>query len=208
MSLGKILDSFSMDSMRGRYFVGVLLLSVLFIASVLATHSSVSDVVKNAADNSVNRNQLISSHRMVREKLRHAEQRLQSFLMTPDQKVVAEVLDALDQSSQHLLNIENSHWSNTARSQERISLLSQDLRQLRQNVQQLMRIRTNAEALFPAFATINQVMLPMSRQFMSQMQLIIDEMSLHMEDRHIQAAYLQFSQMREDWSDMVGAFRM
>ena len=208
MSLSKILSSISMDSMRGRYFVGVLLMSVLFIASVLVTHSSVSDVVKNATDNSVNRNQLISSHRMVREKLRHAEQCLQSFLVTPEQTDIAEVLTSLDQASYHLSEIENNQWSDAAVSLDKVSLLSQDLDQLRQDVQQLMHIRTNAESLFPAFITINQVMLPKSREFLTQMELIMDEMSMHMDDKHIQKAYYQFSQIREDWSDMVGAFRM
>ncbi len=208
MSLTTILSSFSMDSMRGRYFVGVLLMSVLFIASVLATHYSVSDVVKKSADNSVNRNYLISSHRLVREKLRHAEQRLQSFLVTPDQMAIAEVLADLDQARHHLSEIENSQWSDAASAQMKIDLLSKDLLQLRQDVQQLMHIRTNAEALFPAFATINQVMLPKSRQFLTQIALIIDEMSMHLDDKYIQQAYHQFSQLRENWSDMVGAFRM
>lgn len=208
MSLSSIISSLSMDSMRGRYFIGVLLLSVLFIASVLATHSSVSGVVKTAADNSVNRNQLISAHRMVREKLRHAEQRLQSFLVMPDHTAIAEVLTALDQASQQLSDIENSHWADATTSLELISQLSQDFVQLRQDVLQLMQIRTNAEALFPAFVTINQVMLPKSRQFLTQMSLIMDELSMYMDNKHIQTAYHQFSQMREDWSEMVGAFRM
>ncbi|MFW2373992.1 MAG: putative bifunctional diguanylate cyclase/phosphodiesterase [Gammaproteobacteria bacterium] len=208
MSLSSIISSMSMDSMRGRYFIGVLLLSVLFIASVLATHSSVSDVVKTAADNSVNRNQLISSHRMVRQELRHAQQRLQSFLVMPDHTVIAEVLYALDQAGHHLSDIENSPWADATTSLERISQLSQDFRQLHQEVLQLMQIRTNAEALFPAFATINQVMLPKSRQFLTQMGLIMDELSMYTDNTLIQAAYFQFSQVREGWSDMVGAFRM
>lgn len=174
MSLSTISSIISMDSMRGRYFVGVLLMSVLFIASVLATHVSVSDVVKQAADNSAQRNQLINAHRLVREKLRYGEQRLQIFLLTPDPTILVEVLNALDQASHYLADIENNQWSHAAASLEKINLLSKDLRQLRQDAQRLMQIRTDAVAYVPDLATSDPVMSPRGGQFLTQAKLIMD----------------------------------
>ncbi len=208
MSLLSIKKMIKLDSIRSRYIVGAFFLSILFITSVWFTHISISDVVSRTALNSHERNRLIETHHLIREKIRKTEQILQSYLVSPEKHEYDLVMLQIDESIGYVQQLTETDWVSHNKLLTKSTLLMDELKQFRQAAAQLMDVRTNAEQLFPAYTTINQVMLPQSRQFMSHMEFIIDELSSRLTDHRIHAPYRQFNLIREEWSDMVGAFRM
>lgn len=194
--------------MRSRYMLGSLFLSVLFIASVWLTHVFISGAVSETASSASHRNDFVESHRIIREHLWRAEYAMQTYLVTPEKAEYERVISNLDEAIACVLDVPHNQWTRSAQIDVVISKLWSDLVALKQNVNSLMRLRKNPEELFPAYVTINDVMLPQNLQFISQLNLVLDELSQRLSERRIQSAYHQIVQIKDEWGDMVSAFRI
>ncbi|MBI3187225.1 MAG: EAL domain-containing protein [Gammaproteobacteria bacterium] len=197
-----------LDSMRARYAVGAAMLTIMFISSVWLTHVFITDAVSNTASNSYQRDQLLDVHREVRRNLLQVEYSLQSFLVSSDEAEAQRALSELDAAMHRVQEIDNGRWLTRNNLDEKLALLTADLRQFREYVLQLIDVRQSAEKLFPAFVPINKVMLPQSVQFNTQLDLVIDDLSTHLDQPHILKGYHQFLDIKDTWNDLVGAFRM
>ncbi|MDQ1362190.1 MAG: diguanylate cyclase, partial [Pseudomonadota bacterium] len=113
-----------------------------------------------------------------------------------------------DVAMQRVNEIGNSRWMTRNNLDEKLKQLADDLQQYRQYVVQLIEIRQDVEKLFPAFVPINQVMLPQSMQFNTQIDLAIDDLSTRLNEPQTLKAYHQFLDIKDTWNDMIGSFRM
>lgn len=198
---------FQMDSIRSRYAVGVILMSLLFVSSIWLSHKFTAGVISNSASNSVERSEFAGAHRDVRHHILQVEYALQSYLVSADVNDSQHVLDELDKALARISQIEETAWIKHEDLDDRLDDLTEELQQLRQHVVQLIRIRNDISKLFPAFVPINQVMLPLNNQFNTQMNLVIDDMSERLAEPHIRNAYHKFIKIKDTWNDMVGVFR-
>ena len=199
---------FRLDSMRSRYMLGAMLLSILFIASVWLTHVFISSAVGDTAKSSAHRNEFVESHRLIREHLWKAEYAMQTYLVTPEQGEYQRVVENLEQAATRVANAPQNQWTETTGIDPVIDQLYSDLNILQLNVNELMNVRKNPEQLFPAYVTINDVMLPQNLQFISQIQLVLDDLAQRLSETRIQSAYHRFNQIKDEWLDMVSAFRI
>ena len=196
-----------LDSMRARYAVGAALLTLLFISSVWLTHIFITDAITDTASNSYHRDQLLNIHRDVRSNLLQVEYSLQSFQVSSDEAEAQRALNELDAAMQKAHEIINSPWTARNNLDEKLAELATDLQQFRSYVVQLTEIRQNVELLFPAFVPINQIMLPQSVQFNTQLDLVFDDLSPHISDPQTLRAYHQFLDIKDTWHDLVSEFR-
>jgi len=199
---------FSLDSMRSRYMMGAMVLSLLFIASVWLTHVFISRAVRDTAQSSAYRNEFVESHRLIREHLWRAEYAMQTYLFTPEQGEYKRVVENLEQAAACVADVPHNRWTHNAGMDMIIEQLARDLEKLKTGVNQLMNLRKDPQLLFPAYATINDVMLPQNLQFISQIQLVLDDLSGRLGEAEIQSAYHQFNLIKDEWLDMVSAFRI
>lgn len=194
--------------MRARYVLGAVFLTALFVASVYLTHVFTSGVVSDTAENTSNRNKIVESHRIISEKLRNYEFALQTYLVTPERKEYNQVLLSLDEAIKCVNDAEQSSWVVENNYQGKLLALEDSLLDLKNTVIHLMDIRTDAESLFPAYETINTVMLPHNQAFISQIQLALDDLSTNLSEIEVQEIYHQLNQVKDSWNSMIGAFRM
>ena len=196
-----------LDSIRARYAAGASLLTLLFVSSVWLTHVFITDAVTDTASNAYHRGQLLDIHRDVRRNLLQVEYSLQSFLVSSEEAEAQRALNELDAALRRVHEIGSSRWITRNNLDEKLSLLSADLMQFRLYVVQLIEIRQNVEQLFPAFVPINQVMLPQSVQFNTQLDLVFDDLSPRLNEPQNLKAYHQFLDIKDTWNDMIGEFR-
>lgn len=197
-----------LDSIRGRYLIGAALLLALFLASVWGSHVFISDAVQETADRAAYRQQLRESQHLLRDYLWRAEYAIQTYLVTPEEKEFIQVISNLDDAINCVDNISKNKWIHDNGLQGLLQQLTEDLFDLKNRTHELMSIRSNAENLFPAYAAINELMLPQNTQFMSMLDLSLEEISSWLSETEIQESYRILNIVRNDWADMVGAFRM
>lgn len=196
-----------LDSMRARYALGAAVLTLIFISSVWLTHVFITDAISDTAINSYHRDQVLDAHRDVRRNLLQVEYSLQSYLVSSDEAEAQRALKELDAAMLRLQQIKSSDWAGLEQIEEKMSLLGDDLRLYRQYVEQLIVMRRDVEKLFPAFSTINKVMLPQSLHFNSQIDLVIDDLSTRLNQQQPLKAYHQFVDIKDTWNEMIRAFR-
>jgi diguanylate cyclase (GGDEF)-like protein len=197
-----------LDSMRARYALGAVLLTFMFISSVWVTHGFITHAVTDTASNSYHRDLILDTHRDVRRNLLQVEYSLQSFLVSSEDAEAQRALAELDTAIRTVQKIDSSRWMARNNLDEKLKLLGADLQLFRQYILQLIEVRQSAEKLFPAFVPINKLMLPQTVQFNSQLDLVIDDLSVHLSQPLILKGYHQFLDIKDTWNDMVGAFRM
>jgi len=199
---------FKLDSIRSRYIFGVVLLSVLFLLSVWASHASISSAVSDTAQHSVYRNNTLEAHRLIRESLRQANYQLQAYLVTPDKQEYEQVQLKVDNAI-HVINVLLNDVSvKTNDQQNQLKLLSLKLIKFKKLTKDVMAVRTKAEELFPAYGVINNEMLPHNIQFATDIRLALEDMSLRFSEQKIQEVFHQCNQLKDTWNAMIGAFRI
>ena len=196
------------DSMRARYVSGVVVLSILFAASVWLTHVFISDAISLTAINSHERNKVLDTHRAVRQAVLSAGYALQTYMVTPEDKEYQHVQNQLDQSIQKVNAIAEYDWIKINQLADGIRLLQKDLIEYKETAVRLMDIRNNAEGLFPAYVNINTVMLPENMRFVTSVRLAIDDLSTRLNETKAQYLYKELNLIKDNWLEMVGVFRM
>lgn len=199
---------FKLDSIRGRYLIGAALLLVLFLVSVWGTHLFISSAVQETADRASNRQQLRELQYLLRDHLWRAEYAIQTYLVTPEEKEFRQVISNLDDAISCVDKISNDKWIYENGLYELLQQLTENLFDLKNRTHQLMSIRSKAEELFPAYSAINELMLPQNTQFISMLDLAVDELSSWLSESKIQESYRLLNNVRNDWTDMIGAFRL
>jgi len=199
---------FRLHSLRARYVFGAALLSVLFILSVWSTQVFLSDAISDTTENTLNRNQIIDLHRNIRNNLRQAEYTLQSYLVSPEKIEYKSALQFIDAAIQQVNKIKNTSWVSGSTKDEQLNILAEALKQYKDHAIELMAIRTNAEKLFPAYNTINNIMLPQNQQMITQIALAEDELSPRLAEDYILDTYHSLNSLKDEWMSMIGLFRM
>lgn len=194
--------------MRARYALGAVLLTLIFVSSVWLTHVFTTGAISDTASNSFHRDQLLDAHRDVRRHLLEVEYSLQSYLVSSEEAESQKALAELDAAMRRVQEIGGSPWITRNNLDEKLVLLTNDLQQYRQYVEQLIEIRQDVEKLFPAFVPINRIMLPQNTQFITQIDLAIDDLSTRLSEPRTLKAYHQFLDIKDTWNNMIGAFRM
>jgi diguanylate cyclase len=197
-----------LDSMRARYVAGAVLLSIMFVASVRVTHVFISGAVSQTAKTALQRNQVLDSHRTLREKLRKAEYALQTYLVSPEKSEYKYTLLQLDEAIQCVLEVKDNVWVKENNQHEKMLSLLDELLLLKKIAKELMDVRGNAEELFPAYEIINSAMLPRNIEFNTQIKLALEDLSTRLAEAEVLKSYHQFSHIKDSWNAMIGAFRM
>ncbi len=203
-----IQKTYVFDSMRARYLLGAFLLTILFAVSIWFTQSFVSHTISRTAESAVQRNQFVESHRIIREHLWKAEYAIQTYLVTPEIGEYEETIRNLHQAHEYVTTVHLNEWTASIGIDSIVENLLSDLHDLKTNVDKLMQLRKNVEQLFPAYKTINETMLPQNLQYISQVNLVLDELFPRLSEPSVQPLYHGFYKLKDEWSDMVSVFRI
>jgi len=195
------------DSMRARYVSGVVVLSILFAASVWLTHVFISDAISITAVNSHERNKVLDTHRTVRQSLLSAGYALHAYMVKPKEREYQQVEQQLDTSLEKINMIAEYDWMKENDLDRYVSLLQRDLLKYKKIAIRLMDIRNNAEGLFPAYVNINTVMLPQNIRFVTSVRLALDDLSARLNETEVQNLYADLNVIKDHWQEMVGVFR-
>ena len=204
----KSFRSFNLDSIRARYVLGAFLLSFIFVVSVWLTHVFISGAISQTAQSTQHRNDLIESHRRIREHLWKAEFAMQTYLVTPEPREYDTVIENMNAAIRCVAEITDNDWTQSSGIMQLVFVLSDDLKQLKTNAIMLLDIRDQAEKLFPAYVTINEVMLPVNLHVISQLELATEDLSSRLAENNVRKTDRLFGEFKDEWLNMVGAFRM
>ena len=203
-----LLKLLNLDSMRSRYVFGAVLLSAIFVVSFWLTQGFISGAVSQTAKSTLHRNKLADSHRVIREHLWKAEFALQTYLVTPESKEYDLVIGNLSKALAYIGEIPQNQWNQKHGIDLLLVSLSQDLNFLKTSIVSLLDVRNDAEKLFPAYVTINEVMLPVNLHVNSQLNLVIEDLSARLAEEDVRTTYRQFNEFKDEWLKMIGGFRM
>ena len=203
-----IRQCFRLHSLRARYVFGAVLLSLVFIASVWWTQVYLSDAISDTTENTLYRNQIIDFHRNIRSNLRQAEYALQSYLVSPDKIEYEATIEHIDSAIQQVDNIEKNPWLARKIKSDQLKNLLDTLHEHKKDVTELMVIRIDSEKLFPAYNTINEIMLPQNKQMLTQIGLALEDLTSRLSEHDVQLAYQMLNELKDEWLSMIGTFRM
>jgi len=199
----------SFDSIRGRYlFVAGLLITFILAAGWLA-QSIVSDGEKRSALNNSERAEISGLLNDLSNDIWQTDAILQGYLLSPNKADRQATIRSIDHLAADVRRLGESTWGrhSTAR-KDRITQLAAQVNSLRQESDNLMMIRADAEKMFPAIRHMIDKMLPRHELFLALAAQALDEADEFKSLPHQIDIYKYFSQIRHAWVLKVGAFRM
>jgi diguanylate cyclase (GGDEF)-like protein len=195
-------------SLRVRYAVlatltGVLILAVTFFADHLITDSR-----KTAAEHIEQRQHLLQRTRYIRNAVWQTREAISHFLLDPRRAANREQLfrginDGLH-NTQRLLDYP---WPTDAPMRKDLEQLRRDWQALRDDVNKLVELRTDANKQFPGFAVARQELLPRHREIYSQFAQALLENG-RQSATHDAEIYERLVKARYRWSQIITTLRM
>ncbi len=152
------------------------------------------------------------SHIVLRTKSQHVIQRtrfllweannaLQAYMISPDAPLDKKIRNMVSRASMQASKLKNIVNSGKEK------LLKEKIDKLGVDLETLIKIRRDPVRLYPAMATMNDVMLPASNSFQTAATLALDEIEVDsLADNY--KLYKIIDRLSDNWIRMIGAFRV
>jgi len=200
---------FNFDSVRGRYLLGSgLLISFIVVAGWIGQRI-VTDGEQRTTLGHSERKEIGGLLNDLSNDIWLTETTLQGYLLSPHKSGRQATLASIDHLADDVRRLAGTSWSTTVQvRKERISQLASQIEALRNESDNLMMIRADAEKMFPAMRHMIEKMLPRHELFLSLAAQAMDE-SEEFKDNAAQIEIFKlFGQARHAWVLKISAFRM
>ena len=196
------------SSLRGRYALVTLLLSVSLLAGSFFGQSNLSKNRDIISSNIETRNQLLQRSRYIRTTVWEARESLSLYLLMPEQQQYPDYVHlAIQQAIEHTEQFKQHRWIKEqnkieAIEQLRISLLSFD-----DAVTELIKARSNPDIQYPAMAIGRNKMQRYNDEVVNAVNLALDE-TISESQNVITTNYKKFDSIKSLWTQMISLFRI
>jgi len=200
---------FDFNSLRTRYIMFATALLVLVLAGGFFGHRHVAEASMQSTENLVLRDQMLEEVRKTRTGLFDAYKTLDAFLLDPSrqeyyQRVQMHFLHTITLSN----NLSGHSWLSAHHAGDIARRLSENLKQLNDDVEILMRTRLDRHAQYPSLDLGNRLLRPNRNRFNNAMLLALSE-TREAEEGPLKITMLSnFLEARHYWDQMVSNFRL
>ena len=195
------------DSLRKRYAVLTILLSLIMLTFSSYEQKEISLVKKEIQNNIKSRNELQRLNRETQNIILKTRDHLFKFLINPKSKDHEKLIShSIAKAIRHATELSLHPWINK-NYKNTVSELITTLKELDKTSKKIIEIRLNPQRLFPVFKVANIVMLPLHKKIIENLQLAITEIE---DDFTIETIkeYKQLVKLRFYWVTMASSFRM
>ena len=193
-----------LNSLRGRYRFVALGMAILVILGIWGAESYVGGIGRTTTDNMAQRNEAMLLSRYIRNDVWQAELALQSFMLAPAIDLRHQVHRHLQKAIRNAAQLNRSQWILDSSVRHIAGEASLNLEHLNDLVDRLMGLRGDPNHLFPAMRILHEVMEPSSRAFLASAGLALEELA----DEESHAGYHAFSELRNEWAQLIAALRI
>ena len=197
-----------LNSIRGHNLYVSALFSASLLIAALVAQNHVSTTVTTTSANLADRYAVNALIRELSNDIWLAQNNLQRYLLQPEEPLRVETMTLLDHIRTDIEGIPKKQWDGeTPETLENVRALSATLAKLRNNMDQLMIIRTQPNQLYPAMPIISNELVPAHTEFYNAATLAMDDADLLNDVPAQQQVYRTFAATRHTWSMMILSFR-
>ncbi|MCG8487508.1 MAG: EAL domain-containing protein [Chromatiales bacterium] len=195
-----------LDSYRGRYTYLAVLVGAALIAFAFVGWSLVKSSTQTQISNIVSRTLASAVLADAQTQLNLIENHLQRILIDPIKEEPEDISNGLAQLEQVLTDLTESLKRLPAGNSDVALTLQVDHQQLERKIKELIEVRRDVQAWFPAMKLMLDEMYPYNQRVLGNLQLL--EHELQSDDEVQMDLIMQLSSMRRLWLGMTGEFRL
>ena len=196
-----------LNSLRGRYLTtaGVLVLVVLCGAGTAQLYLFQAETQSRI--NIRARNEAIEYSYQIHNAIRQAEDVQNAFLLNPLRKYRHTLNGYIDFALHYTSELEKISWIRSSGQEQEIKQLHTDISMLQRASDELARIRSEIERLFPATTILRKVMLVSNQDFYTAASMGLDETNTGDQDSSQREIHELFEACQHEWLRMINHFR-
>ena len=190
------------------------LLFAIFMAIVVLTYTWYSGIwvgrTGKASVNQIEKRIKVAelTHRIRRATI-NADNALNLFLLSPTEKSRHQFDNELKQAHDQLIELVQTDWAHNGKIQPMLNGLTTVLKHIDTAAAQIMKVRQDANLMYPAMRLANGDMLIVNRDFISQADSAIDFYSKKKTlKEHQKQIYILLIDMRDKWHRMINSYRL
>jgi len=194
------------STLRSRYIVLAALLSTLVIASVWLAQRYVADAGQAIIASTQARNDAVHLTHKIRSHVWNTEYTLQQYMLSPSAGLRKTVAATIDEAIQLSSDLQALVWIRNNQLQQKAQDLAVDLQGLNEKLDQLMKVRLDADLMYPAMRIARGDLLGIATEYETAVSLALDEI----QEEKSAASDMRFMFMgaRGAWTGMISAFRL
>lgn len=206
--VSSLLARLGLRSLRGRYLYVAGLAAVLVVALTWLGEDRVTTVSRDSAANARNRQEIRALVNVVRDRLWHAHTALQQFLLAPNDSDRDDTVNSLFAARHAIRSLLELELAPSTLPDARAQLQGLDARVVRliDETNEVIRIRVDTEALYPAVPIMLHSMLPAVTDFYSAASLAMLEAD-ELGGEEQAGIYRLFNDARHGWVLAIASFR-
>ena len=196
-----------LDSIRSRIiFASVTFMLLLFVAAYFSS-SLVSRTNTASASNTFERQQTLALLTEITDAIWQTETTLQQYLIEPDDLYKVEIITTLDELIFKLpeLNL-LSFYEDTANNDQIIILLENYIKKLNRKVNEVIKIRKDNKAIYPAASITSKKMAPINTEFLKQVTKSIENVKINVKKSHKDTIKNHYQELMREWIVMTSSF--
>lgn len=196
------------NSLRGRYALVTLLLSVSLLTGSFFVQSNLTSNRNIISSNIATRNQLQQRSRYIRTTIWEARESLALYLLLPNkQKYQAHVHQAITQAIAHTSALLQHEWIRQQGKVRTIEQLQSALVSFNKAVDELIKIRSNPDKQYPAMAIARNSMQVHNEEIINALNISLNEITTSSHNV-LTSRYKEFDRIYKLWTQMTSLFRI
>ena len=196
------------NSLRGRYAIVTLLLSILLLTGSFVGQFNLTKNRDAISGNIATRNQLLQRSRYIRTTVREASESLSLYLLMPNQAQYPEYIHlAVKQAVEHTEQLKQHIWIQQQNKEGSIEQLRLALLAFDDNVSQLLNVRNDPDKQFPSMAVARTKMQTYNSEIINALNIALSEIITESGDV-LTADFKRFDKIKSLWTQMISLFRI
>lgn len=196
------------NSLRGRYALVTLLLSVSLLTGSIVGQSNLTTNRDIIATNIATRNQLLQRSRHIRTTVWEARESLALYLLMPNEQQYPDYVHlAIGQAVSHTEHLQQHPWIKEKNKEDAIEQLRTSLLTFDEAVSELIKIRADADRQYPSMAVARTDMQNYNDGIVNALNIALAEIASEA-NNIITPTYKRFAQTQSLWSQMISLFRI
>ena len=196
------------NSLRGRYALVTLFLSVSLLAGSFFGQSNLTKNRDIISSNIATRNQLLQSSRHIRTTVWEARESLSLYLLMPEQQHYPDHVHlAIEQAIEHTEQLKQHAWIKNKNKTDAIDQLRTALVTFDVAVTELIQARSNPDIQYPAMAIGRKKLQHYNDEVVNAVNLALDE-TISESQNVITTNYKKFDNIKSLWTQMISVFRI
>lgn len=197
---------FSFNTLKGRYLLVSVTLAVLAITGAWVAYLNVFNTNQITTKHITAHSQIIKRTNQLRDAIWKTEESLKIYMLSPSDQQKKTMIKHLKLALQTSRELTKLAWIRETGQIKTTEALTKDIITLSSAIDQVTRIRTNIELLFPGMKLMRDVLSLKNEGFYTQATLAMDEVANSTAKEKTKPK--PYEECRHAWSQMISVFRL